>query len=522
MLDVKKEAQGPPPNVQDSYRVLILDDDADLGRMLGDYLRLSGPYQARPITTIQALWQILPAETFDVLLLDYHLPDGDGLTVLSDLGQRGYHLPVVMITGEGDEHTAVQAIQRGAVDYIVKDGSNEFVRSLPGVVQKAIQYHNLQVAAQDAFEKIRYQAFLLNNVQDAVVVWDTQGKIIFWNYAAQHIFGWRSEEQLGRSVDERYFSHFLPPLKASDVQTGLGQEIEHQYNPPSRPAVWVSSRITALYERISPSEITGYMDVSRDVSERKRMQLQVQAAQTQVVQSERLAAIGELASGVAHQINNPLTTIIADAQLLVNQLPPGHPALESAHAIQQAGWRTQKVVQLLMEYSQPSGSDLEVLPLNQTIENAVTLVGAQIQAAGGEVKTELIQPSPHIFGRRSQLEDLWVHLLLMARDAVRAVSATNGARTIRVKSYRLSAPLAQVGVQNQPVVVEFHDHGKTIPPENLRSVFEPNFLTSLSDRGAGIEMSICREIVRQLHGQIEVHSQAAVGTTIRVQFPAKG
>jgi two-component system cell cycle sensor histidine kinase/response regulator CckA len=517
MLDEKMEAGGPPPGVQDSYRVLILDDDADLGSMLSDYLRLSGPYLPRAATSVQAMWQILPAEAFDVLLLDYHLPDGDGLSVLSELGKRGYHLPVVMITGEGDEYTAVQAIQRGAVDYVVKDGTFEFVRSLPGVVQKAIQYHSLQVSAQDAFEKIRYQAFLLNSVQDAVVVWDLQGKIAFWNYAAQNIFGWRSEDQIGRSVDERYFPYFVPPMKADEVRAWLGQEIEHQYRAPGKEMVWVSSRITALYERISPDEITGYMNVSRDVSERKRMELQVQAAQTQLMQSVRLAAIGELASGVAHQINNPLTTIIADAQLLVNQLPHGHPALESAHAIQQAGWRTQKVVQLLMEYSQPSGSAMEVLALNQTIENAVTLVGAQVHAAGGEVKTELIQPSPHIFGRRSQLEDLWVHLLLMARDAVRASPATNGVRTIHIKSYRMPATN-----QSQQVVVEFHDHGKTIPPEHLHSVFEPNFLTSLNERGSGIEMSICREIVRQLHGQIEVHSQPAQGTTIRVQFPAKG
>lgn len=517
MLDVKMEAGGPPPDVKDSYRVLILDDDADLGHMLSDYLRLSGPYQARPVTTVQALWQNLQDEPFDLLLLDFHLLDGDGLSVLSELGGRGHHLPVVMITGEGDEHTAVQAIQRGAVDYIVKDGTYEFVRSLPGVVEKAIQYHNLQVAAQNAFEKIRYQAFLLNNVQDAVVVWDLEGKITFWNYAAQHIFGWHSEDQIGRSVEERYFSHFMPTLKAGDVPSWLGREIEHQYRPPAKEPVWVSSRITALYERISPDEITGYMNVSRDISERKRMEGQVQAAQTQLMQSVRLAAIGELASGVAHQINNPLTTIIADAQLLVHQLPPGHPALESAQAIQQAGWRTQKVVQLLMEYSQPSASALEVLPLNTTIENAVTLVGAQIQAAGGEVQMDLTQPSPHIYGRRSQLEDLWVHLLLMARDALRASPAVNGGRAIRVRSYRLPA-----AGQATQVAVEFHDNGKPIPPENLHSVFEPNFLTSMNERGSGIEMSICREIVRQLHGQIEVQSQPAQGTTIRVQFPAKG
>ena len=100
----------------------------------------------------------------------------------------------------------------------------------------------------------------------------------------------------------------------------------------------------------------------------------MQAAQSQLIQSARMATIGEVASGVAHQIYNPLTTIIADAQILLRSLAEDHPGRESAEAIEQAGWRLQQVVQRLMEFSRPAGETLEPVSVIQTIQSAISLV----------------------------------------------------------------------------------------------------------------------------------------------------
>ncbi len=220
-----------------------------------------------------------------------------------------------------------------------------------------------------------------------------------------------------------------------------------------------------------------------------------------------MAAIGELASGVAHQINNPLTTIIADAQLIQQMLPAEHPARESAEAIEQAGWKAQQVVELLLEFSQPATGQLGEVSINDTIQRALTLVGANIQSNGVSLQVELDESLPSVRGYARQVEDLFVNLLLLARDA----TADGCPHTIYVRTWR----------GEQGVIIEFQDDGKMIPPEQVDLVFEPDFFESKIGRGCGIELSICREIVRQHLGQIVVRSDYEHGTIFQVRFPVE-
>lgn len=497
------------------YRLLVVDDDQELANLISDYLGISGPFEVELAFDTQSLWERVAARAYDVMLLDYNLGDGNGLDILNELPRRGYQIPVVMVTGQGDERVAAQAIQRGAVDYIVKDGSNDFLKKLPALVHRTIQYRQLKIAVERSLEKIRYQAFLLNNVQDAVVVWDLEGKITFWNFAAQCLFGRSAEDRLGENVEICYFPIFDPPIRlpTGDFRQSQfqAQEIERHCLNGQNENTWISSCITALYDKTKPEGhpqggVIGYMDISRDITRRKHMEQQMQAAQTKLTQAARLAAIGELASGIAHQISNPLTTIIADAQILLSTLPDVHPGRESAKAIEQAGWRTQQVVQHLMEFARPAADTLETLSLNQTIEKALILVGAAISSVGTLLDVDLSLPSPVIFGNAHQLEDLWVNLLLLARDA----TADGKKHTISIHTNSSKAGI---------VMVEIHDDGKTIPPHQVKTIFEPNFIGPVGGRGTGMELSICREIVRQHQGHIEADSESGKGTTFRVQFP---
>lgn len=506
------------PVAKDSkYHLLVVDDDQEQAGLISDYLGLSGPFDVELAFDTHSLWERVAARPYDAILLDYHLGDGNGLDILNELPRRGYQIPVVMVTGQGDERVATQAIQRGAVDYLVKDGSCDFLKKLPALVHKTIQYRQLKLAVEQSLEKIRYQAFLLNNVQDAIVVWDLEGKITFWNFAAQSLFGWSAEERIGEKVETCYFPIFDPPIGLPTVEprqsTFQAQEVERQCVNNQNENIWINSCTTALYDKNKPegyphSGVTGYMNISRDITRRKHMEKQMQAAQAKLAQTARLAAIGELASGVAHQISNPLTTIIADAQILLNTLPDVHPGRESAKAIEKAGWRTQQVVQRLMEFARPTADTLETLCLNQTIENALMLVGAAISSAGVSLDVDLSQPSPDIIGNARQLEDLWVNLLLLARDA----TADGEKHTISIHTWSGKAGM---------VMVEIHDDGKTIPPHQVEKIFEPNFVGPVGGRGTGMELSICQEIVRQHRGHIEAHSESGKGTTFRVQFPVE-
>jgi PAS domain S-box-containing protein len=624
--------------MSETYRVLIVDDDHAQAEMVSEFLRISGFSDLDHVADIHSLWSLLKDQPYDIIILDYKLPDGTGLDVLDQMASRGHHIPVVMVTGQGSERVAAQAIQRGAADYLLKSG--DYLVTLPALIRKAIRAHQLKLSVERSLEQIRYQAMLLNNVRDAIVVWDMVGRITYWNPAAVALFGWSTDERLGRPVAQYYLTTFNPPISLPKESDAPDQHVVRKYTGRDGKPIWVSSHVVALRDVEQQNRPLGYMDVShdisrrveaeqalresearyraivedyqtelicrfqpngtltfvnevycryfgkarddllgmnflyfipeeerpklvqhlvsfgphkavatlehrvdlssqelrwlqrtdraifdehghlfefqsmaRDITDRKRMEAQIQAAQAHLVQAARLATIGEMASGVAHQIYNPLTTIIADAQILMRKLPPDQPGRDSAEAIEQAGWRLQQVVQRLMEFSRPEVEAFSSLSINDTLHSAISLVSAHLEEAGCNLELDLGDGLPAVLGNPRQLESLWVNLLLLARDA----SLKAGDCSIRLVSALDPSP---------GVVVEVHDRGLPIPPEQLATIFEPNFIGPTSGRGTGMELSICREIVRQHDGQINAVVISAENapdrdTIFRVTLPAQ-
>lgn len=634
-------ANPPRPPAPANVRVLIVDDDHAHAEMVGEFLRISGYGRVDHAPDLKTFWQLLDSSPedppYDVILMDYKLPDGTGLDALAQMPARGYQIPVVMVTGQGTERVAAQAIQQGAADYILKSG--EYLVTLPALIQKTVQAHLLQRQVQESLKQIRYQALLLNNVRDAVVVWDLQGKITFWNPAATSLFGWDAQDRLGRPVDQVYLPAFSPAVRPPARDEAADQPVVRRYARPDGQIIYVSSRVTALHDPEHANMLLGYMDVAhditsriqmeqalresesryraivedyqtemicrfkpngtltfvnevysqyfglsrekllgmnilyfvpeaerprlvqhlisfghgktsatlehqvqlpqqglrwlqrtdrairdtqgrliefqsvaRDVTDRKRLEEQIRAAQAHLVQAARLSTIGEMASGIAHQIYNPLTTIIAEAQILLRNLPANQPARESAEAIEQAGWRLQQAVQQLMEFSRPANAALLPLAVNETIQNAAALASAHIETIGCRLVVKLGENLPPVQGNQRQLENLWVNLLLLARDAVGAALPNGRQHTITIQSYA-DTP--------HQVTVEVIDDGRHIPAEQLATIFEPNFIGPSSGRGSGMELSLCREIVRQHGGQITAESTPGRDTIFRVTLPAE-
>ncbi len=487
----------------DSYRVLIVDDDADHAEMVAEFLKISGPFVMEWAENVNALWSRLAAKEYDIVLLDYRMPDGNGLDALVEINKRDYQVPVIMVTGQGNERVAVRAMQLGAVDYLIK-GSNHLT-TLPAIIQKAVRAHQLQISVQRTLEQIRYQALLLNNVRDAVVVWDTENKITYWNPAAEQLFGWGASERLGCQVEECYLNAFSPEFMIP-IGDGTGaQEIERQCTTKYGEMIWVSSRVAALRDYASGGRLTGYMDVARDITPRKNMEAQMLAAQARLSQSARLTAVGELAAGLAHHINNPLTAIIAEAQLLLQDLSADHPGREAVKIIENSGWRVQRAVQRLLDFSRPAPGTPESVAINQSIEDALALVGDPIRSIGIALQVDLAEKLPNVHGNARHFADVWVNLLLLARDA----ASKNPPHTIRISSF---------GGPTNYVTVEVFDDGVPIPTAELQNIFEPNFLRPVGGRGTGIEFSICHEIVTQYEGQFTVESTPENGTILRVCF----
>ena len=425
------------------------------------------------------------------------------------LAQLASRIPIILLIDADDLSHSLQ-------NYLSADGEPSFISlanpdALAVSIAQALKAHQMQQAYQERIDKLQYQGLLLNNVRDAVVVWNLDGAITYLNHAALVQYGFTPTQVIGQPVHQVYLQIFDPPVITPTPENTL-YEAEREYKTAQGRRGWVSSRLSILRD-FKAARIIGFMDVSRDITAKKQMEAQILAAQTQLAQSARMAAIGELAAGVAHQINNPLTTIIADAQLLQHQLPDGHPGRESIEAIQAAGWRTQTIVQQLADFSQRSSGKLEEVQINRTIQRALNLIGEHIQSSGTKLEIYLTEQLPNLKGFSHELEDLWVNLLLLAREA----TSHHIGHTIWIESQLLPAHFGETA----QIQVMMKDNGIPIPPEFLGDLFVPNFTRPSIGRGTGIELSICSQIVKRHQGSIWADSSPEVGTTFTIRLPVK-
>lgn len=237
---------------------------------------------------------------------------------------------------------------------------------------------------------------------------------------------------------------------------------------------------------------------------------QLREAQTKLVQTARMSAIGELAAAVAHQINNPLTTILVDAEILMLDKGRNTDDMESLEAIYRAGQRAHEVVKRLLAMSYQNREDEEpsLCDVNLTIRNTMALVHSHIQQSQITMRVELDDDLPLVAGLSGQLEDVWLNLILNARDALKNLPSP----VIGIRSY-----------QTHPdhVVIDVWDNGYGVPPDVQAKIFEAFFTTKPMGQGTGLGLHICRQIVEKCGGCITILSNEPQGALFRVTLPTE-
>ncbi|MBK9247498.1 MAG: hypothetical protein IPM69_05145 [Ignavibacteria bacterium] len=244
------------------------------------------------------------------------------------------------------------------------------------------------------------------------------------------------------------------------------------------------------------------LDNIRSAEEITRMNLRLTVLNKQMVQTSKLASIGELAGSVAHEVNNPLQILLAHLQLLESGVGSSERRIE---IIKQQVFRISDITRRLLDFARnaPSETQLERVEVNFVINEVLFFINSQLNRDGIQIYTECEEPTPVISATKTQIEQVLLNLMLNARDAM-----PDGG-TITITS----------STQNNRAFITIADTGIGIPEDKIASIFEPFYSTKPQGKGTGLGLSIVKTITAQFRGEIQVMSQDGKGTTFKLAFP---
>ena len=347
----------------------------------------------------------------------------------------------------------------------------------------------------------RHLASVVECADDLVISMDPQGRIVTWNRAAERISGLEAERAKGQRLlslcaaeRQSVMAGILQKLARGksvqnievDLVTAIGVEV---------PIAWSFSSM-----RDDTGNVTGIVAVGRDLTERRRLE-------AQLIQSAKMASLGVMAGGIAHELRNPLGIISAAAQLLLEQPDDAQLRTECATKIHAATQRASLIIENLVKFARPEGARIKEVDLHAALEETLALLSNQLIVQKVVLRKEFQPALPRIRGNPGLLQQVFTNLILNARNAM----PQGGTLTVVTRS---------IGAGQ--VEIRFSDTGCGIPPENLSRIFDPFFTTMPVGKGIGLGLSISYSIIQQHRGTIEVESQMGKGTVFTVRLPTKG
>ncbi len=379
--------------------------------------------------------------------------------------------------------------------------SRGVVVSLVLMVWAAWTVYNYREYYEDELEatKLRYSD-IIEHSAEAIISLDNNGVIGSWNRGAEKMLGWNRDEMIGSPIEKIVPPELIEQNELEEVSSimesqGYVQNYETERLTKSGEKKLVN--LTESFVRDKNNEIVGHSQILRDLTDLKMRQEQIQ-------QSERLATVGHMAAGVAHEVGNPLTAISSliqvcqrktDDEFIQNQLKKVRDHIQ----------RINKIVRELVDFSRPSNKKTEHVQVNDIIQSAVGLLKHDARCRDVSFELNLSGSLPAISCVPDQIHQVLVNLLLNAVDAMKGVDDPK--------------VMISTESQNDYIKITVSDVGKGIKEEYRARIFEPFFTTKEVGSGTGLGLSVSHGIINQMDGSIWVDSEEDKGTTFTIKLP---
>jgi signal transduction histidine kinase len=406
---------------------------------------------------------------------------------------------------------AVLALGRKETDEPFNSEDLGLLTAVAGQVATAIEngrlYRQLHIKAEELGRMREFNDNILESLDDGLVVFDADESIVRWNRALESFYGVKRANAIGRSFADVFDRSFVEAVRAARADNPSGATLFKVPLTSRQPAaageteperLMVNATAVPLQSLAGPGAIVGTILLLENVTDRVRLEEQLQI-------SEKMASIGLLAAGVAHEVNTPLTGISSYTQMLLEKADPTDPRTMLLEKIERQTFRAAKIVNGLLTLSRPGtpGGDRTHVDLNTIVTDVFSLLEHQFAVGKIRVRRELSPVPVMVLGIEHQLQQVFLNLFLNARDAM----PSGGWLTVMTR------------VEGDQALAEIADTGSGIPPEHLARIYDPFFTTKAIGRGTGLGLSISYGIVREHDGAVRCDSTVGQGTRFTLSLP---
>ena len=392
-------------------------------------------------------------------------------------------------------------------NYVYKLPSGEIVAVYEDVTERG--------EAEDILQRERgYMKSILDNVPDMIVALNQNREITYVNSAIAQFAGVKPSEVVGKPIEPiiREFDSLIPESTdemiervKTRLQTGeitSNVEIEMRNSEGEMvPCIYSASGIKS-----SGGEILGEVIIIRDISERNQEEKGKRELERKAMLSSHLASVGEMASGIAHEINNPLTGVIGYSHLLAQREDIPEDIREDIRAIDEGAQRVANIVKGMLTFARQHKPERKYIDINEIVASTIDLRSYALRTASIEVTTFLDSELPAIVADSNQLQQVFLNILVNAETEMKLA---HGKGKLSIKTEKI----------DNSIRISFKDDGPGIARKNLNRIFDPFFTTRKVGQGTGLGLSVCHGIIAEHDGRIYAESKSGRGATFIIELP---